>query len=90
MKRDLAIRALDMAGQWIMPLWNVTRSLGPMAFTGSIFKTLMAELIWRNTWTTRRQTEMALFEYINGFYNPRRRHSTLGGKNPLAFERKAA
>ncbi len=33
---------------------------------------------------------MALFEYINGFYNPRRRHSALGGKSPLRFERQAA
>ena len=32
----------------------------------------------------------AIFEYINGFYNPRRRHLSLGGKSPLAFERKAA
>ena len=39
---------------------------------------------------TRRQVELALFEYINAFYNPRRRHSTLGGKSPLAFEKVAA
>ncbi len=38
----------------------------------------------------RRQAEIALFEYINGVYNPRRSHSALGGKSPLAFERKAA
>ena len=31
---------------------------------------------------------MAIFEYINGFYNPRRRHSALGWKSPVAFERK--
>ena len=46
--------------------------------------------IWRNRWETRRQAEEAIFQYINGFYNPRRRHSSLGGKSPLAFERKAA
>jgi transposase InsO family protein len=34
--------------------------------------------------------EIAIFEYINGFYNPRRRHSALGWKSPLAFEAKAA
>ena len=32
----------------------------------------------------------AIFEYINGFYNPRRRHSALGWKSPVAFERKVA
>ncbi len=31
------------------------------------FKTIKAELNWRQTWETRRQAEMAVFEYINGF-----------------------
>ncbi|WP_420911456.1 IS3 family transposase [Sulfitobacter noctilucae] len=56
----------------------------------TFFKTIKAELIWRRSWETRRQAEMAIFEYINGFYNPRRRHSALGWKNPVAFERKVA
>ena len=56
----------------------------------TFFKTIKAELIWRDTWNTRRQAEMAVFEYINGFYNPRRRHSALGWKSPVAFERKVA
>jgi putative transposase len=50
------------------------------------FKSIKAELIWRNRWDTRRQAEGAIFQYINGFYNPRRYHSSLGGKSPLAFE----
>ena len=53
----------------------------------TFFKTIKAELIWRRSWETRRQAETAIFQYINGFYNPRRRHSALGGKSPLAFER---
>lgn len=60
------------------------------AITETFFKTLKAELIWRQTWQTRRQAEIAVFNYINGFYNPRRKHSALGYKSPLAFERKAA
>lgn len=60
------------------------------AVTETFFKTLKAELIWRQTWQTRRQAEAAVFQYINGFYNPRRKHSALGYKSPLAFERKAA
>jgi putative transposase len=56
----------------------------------TFFKSLKAELIWRQKWATRRQAEGAIFQYINGFYNPRRRHSSLGGKSPLAFERRAA
>lgn len=56
----------------------------------SFFKSLKAELVWRRNWQTRRDVEIALFEYINGFYNPRRRHSALGWKSPVAFEKKAA
>lgn len=53
-------------------------------------KTIKAELIWCRTEETRRQAETALFQYINGVSNPRRRDSTAGGKSPLAFERQVA
>ena len=56
----------------------------------SFFKSLKAELVWRRNWQTRREVEVALFEYINGFYNPRRRHSAIGWKSPVVFEKKAA
>lgn len=56
----------------------------------TFFKTIKAELIWRQPWKTRRSAEVAVFEYINGFYNLRRRHSALGWKSPVAFERKVA
>ena len=56
----------------------------------TFFKTIKAELIWRRTWETRRQAETSIFQYINGFYYPRRRQSALGGKSPLVFERQAA
>jgi len=60
------------------------------AIVETFFKTMKAELLWRRTWDTRRQAETTIFQYINGFYNTRRRHSALGGKSPLAFERQAA
>jgi transposase InsO family protein len=56
----------------------------------TFFKTIKAELIWRQSWPTRWQVEAAIFQYINGFYNTRRRHSYLGGISPLAFEAKVA
>ena len=56
----------------------------------TFFKSLKAEVLWRQNWLTRRQAETAIFQYINGFYNPRRRHSYLGGISPLAFEAKVA
>jgi transposase InsO family protein len=120
LKRDLAIRALDMAVALRKPLpgcihhtdrgsqycshdyqkrlrqhgFKVSMSGKGNCYDNAVvetfFKTLKAELIWRRPWQTRRQAEAALFQYINGFYNPRRRHSALGGKSPLAFEQKAA
>jgi transposase InsO family protein len=39
----------------------------------TFFKTIKAKLIWRHTWETRRSAEMAIFDYINSFYNPRQR-----------------
>lgn len=47
-----------------------------------------AQLIWRKSWETRRQAEMAIFVYINGFYNLRCRHSALGWQSLVNFERK--
>jgi transposase InsO family protein len=60
------------------------------AVVETFFKTIKAELVWRRPRETRRQAETTIFQYINGFYNPCRRHSALGGKSPLAFERPAA
>ena len=56
----------------------------------AFFKSIKVEMIWSNRWDTRSQAEGAIFQYIKGFYNPRRRHSSPGGKSPLAFELKAA
>ena len=72
----------------IEPLCAIGSSPMARSAVESFFKSLKAELVWRKNWQTRR--EVALFEYINGFYNPRRRHSALGWKSPVAFERKAA
>ena len=56
----------------------------------TFFKNLKAEMLWRQTWPTRQQATAAIFQYVNGFYNPRRRHSYLDNISPLAFEAKAA
>tara|TARA_R110002124_G_scaffold247590_1_gene412748 strand:- start:133 stop:972 length:840 start_codon:yes stop_codon:yes gene_type:complete len=79
-------RAKSPAGQWMSGKGNCYDNAAVETF----FKTIKAELIWRRSWETRRQAEMAILEYINGFYNPRRRHSALGWKSPVAFERKVA
>jgi len=48
------------------------------AVVETFFKTIKAEQLWQQSWSTRRDAEMAIFQYINGFYYPRRRHSALG------------
>ena len=50
----------------------------------------IASLKLKGSEGTRRAAELAIFEYINGFYNSRRRHSALAWKSPLAFEAHAA
>ncbi|MBB3988589.1 transposase InsO family protein [Sagittula marina] len=72
------------------PLGRFALQIACRATVESFFKSLKAELIWRNIWQTRRDVEVAVFEYINGFYNSRRRHSSLNGKSPVASEKIAA
>ena len=48
--------------------------------------TIRAELIWRTSFTTRDRASKAIGQYIEGFYNPRRRHSCLGYISPATFE----
>jgi putative transposase len=47
---------------------------------------LKKERIYRQSWPTRAAARTAIFEYIEGWYNPRRRHSTLGYLSPIEFE----
>ncbi len=56
------------------------------AMVETVFKTIKSELIWRASFQTRWQATNALGRYIDGFYNPRRRHSALGYKSPASFE----
>jgi putative transposase len=56
----------------------------------TVFKTIKSELVWRTSFMTRLEAKAAIGQYIDGFYNPRRRHSALGYKSPLAFEREMA
>src|SRR5205823_6829146 len=49
--------------------------------------TLKKEKIYRQSWPTRAAARTAIFAYIEGWYNPRRRHSTLGYLSPAEYER---
>ena len=56
------------------------------AMVESVFKTLKSELVWRTSFSTRDQAAKAIGQYIEGFYNPHRRHSSLGYISPATFE----
>jgi putative transposase len=58
------------------------------AMCESFFGTLECELLDRRRFRTQAEARMAVFEYIEGFYNPRRRHSALGYESPISYERK--
>ena len=55
----------------------------------SFFATLECELLDRHRFTDRAEAELAVFDFIEGFYNTRRRHSAIGYLAPAAFEQKA-
>ena len=74
----------------IKPFCAIGASATARSAVESYFKSLKAELIWRRSWQTSREMEVALFEYINGINNPRRKHSALGWKSPVVFEQRAA
>jgi putative transposase len=52
----------------------------------SFVSTLKRELIHRHSWPNRQIARSAIFEYIEGFYNTRRRHSALGHLSPSEYE----
>ena len=60
------------------------------AVAESFFATLKIELIHRRPWPTKHEARLAIHDYIGGFYNPHRRHSSLGYLSPMDFENQHA
>ena len=56
----------------------------------SFFSTLKIERVFRSRYKTRDEARADIFDYIERFYNPRRRHSTLNGLSPVEFEKRYA
>jgi putative transposase len=56
----------------------------------SFFSSLKTERTARTIYQTRNQARADVFDYIERFYNLRRRHSTIGYVSPMQFERNAA
>ena len=72
---------------------NVMPSMGSVgdaydnAMAESFFASLERELLNRRRFKTQAEAKMAVFEWIEGWYNPHRRHSSLGYRSPVNYER---
>lgn len=58
------------------------------AMAESFFASLECELIARRSWQTKTEARLAVFTWIESWYNPHRRHSALDYQSPINFERK--
>jgi putative transposase len=73
---------------------NVVPSMGTVgdaydnAMAESFFATLEREVLNRRTFKTHAEARLAVFEWIEGWYNPHRRHSGIGRLSPNNFERR--
>ena len=77
--------ALGEAG--ILPTMGSIGSPHDNAMAESFVATLKTELLDRRPWHTRDAARGAVFEYVECFYNPLRRHSALGYLSPIEYER---
>ena len=102
-KPDNVIHHSDQGSQYISVAFGlrckemgVRPSMGSVgecydnAMCESVFATLECEVLDRRKFKTKAEARIAGFEFIEGWYNPSRRHSALGYKSPINYERSAA
>jgi putative transposase len=53
----------------------------------SFFHSIKTELIYSERYSTREEAKQSIFQYIEGYYNRVRRHTTIGSIAPMAFEK---
>ena len=85
--------AVTTGVQWGQLELNTMGTVGDAldnAVAESFFASLQCELLDRHHWDTRAELARAMFHYVEAFYNPTRRHSTLGYLSPVDFERNTA
>ncbi len=57
------------------------------AVAESFFKTMKTEMVYHKEFKTKSEAKLAVFEYIEGWYNRQRRHSILGYLTPCQYEK---
>ena len=58
------------------------------AMAESFFATLEREVLARRRFRSQAEARMAIFQWLEGWYNPHRRHSALGYLSPINYERR--
>ena len=71
----------------IMPSMGSVGDAYDNAMAESFFATLEREVLNRRRFKSQAEARMAIFEWIEGWYNPHRRHSGLGYRSPVNYER---
>lgn len=71
----------------VMPSMGSVGDAYDNAMAESFFATLEREVLQRRRFKSQAEAKMAVFEWIEGWYNPHRRHSALGYRSPINFER---
>jgi transposase InsO family protein len=82
-RAELAARGIVCSMSRVGDCWD-------NAVAESFFATLKTELIHRRPWPTKHEARIAIHDYIGSFYNPHRRHSSLGYLSPMDYERQHA
>jgi len=72
----------------ITPSMGSTGDAYDNAMAESFFATLETELLARRRFQSQAEARMATFEWLEGWYNPHRRHSALGYLSPINYERR--
>ena len=72
----------------VLPSMGSTGDAYDNAMAESFFATLEREVIDRRRFRSRSEARMAIFSWLEGWYNPHRRHSALGYLSPINYERK--
>src|SRR5881398_436741 len=78
-----------MAGHGVVCSMSRSGNVWDNAAMESFFSSLKTERTARKLYRTRNEARADVFDYIERFYNPKRRHSTIGYLSPMEFEQKA-
>ena len=72
----------------VMPSMGSTGDAYDNAMAESFFATLEREVLNRRRFQSQTEARMAIFQWLEGWYNPHRRHSALGYLSPINYERR--